>query len=55
MKTARERADEKREEKLQMISEQITSGRLTVRKMTAEERLRYPPRPDAPAKKPRRY
>jgi hypothetical protein len=55
MKTARERAEELRAEKLQKIGEQIASGRLIVRKMTAEERHRYPPRPDAPpARKPRR-
>ena len=55
MKTARERAEDLRAEKLQKISEQIASGRLIVRKMTAEERLRYPPRPDAPARKTRRF
>ncbi len=55
MKTTRERAEEKRAEKLQMISEQIASGRLIVRKMTVEERLRYPPRLDPPARRPRRY
>lgn len=55
MKTARERAEEARAEKLQKISDQIASGKLIVREMTPEERLRYPPRPDTDAKKPRRY
>lgn len=55
MKTSRERAEEARVEKLQKISEQIASGRLIVRKMTPEERLKYPPRPNTAAKKPRRY
>ena len=45
MKTARERAQEKREEKLDLVREQVKSGALVIRKMTAEERLRYPPRP----------
>ena len=51
MKTARERADEKREEKLAHIREQLASGALQIRQMTADERLRYPPRVDPP--KPR--
>ena len=55
MKTARERAEEIRAEKLQKIGEQIASGTLIVRKMTPEERLRYPLRPDTGAKKPKRY
>jgi hypothetical protein len=54
MKTARERADEKRAEKLKMIDEQIEDGRLIVREMTAEERARYPVRQDAPQGKPKR-
>jgi hypothetical protein len=55
MKTARERAEEVRAEKLQKISEQIASGRLIVRKMTPEERLRYPLRPVTTGKKAKRY
>lgn len=54
MKTTRERAEEKRVEKLQKIDEQIANGKLVVREMTAEERLRYPVRPSAPGDKPRR-
>jgi hypothetical protein len=45
MKTARERAEEKRQEKLDLIREQVESGSLTIRQMTADERRRYPPRP----------
>jgi hypothetical protein len=45
MKTPRERAEEKRQEKLDLVREQIESGALTIRQMTAEERRRYPPRP----------
>jgi hypothetical protein len=48
MKTARERAEEKRQEKLELIREQVESGDLTIREMTAEERRRYPPRPSRP-------
>jgi hypothetical protein len=55
MKTTRERAEEKRAEKLQMIDEQVANGRLLIRKMTVEERLRYPPIPRTLANKPRRY
>lgn len=48
MKTQRERAEEKRQEKLNVVREQIESGSLVVRKMTKEERRRYPPRDAAP-------
>ncbi len=44
MKTTRERADEKRAEKLEMVREQVESGSLVIRQMTDEERRRYPPR-----------
>jgi hypothetical protein len=50
VKSARERAEEKREAKLDLIREQVESGTLVIRKMTAAERRRYPPRP-APAKR----
>lgn len=55
MKTTRERAEEKREEKLQAIDQQVANGRLVVRKMTAEERLLYPVRERTGPPKPRRY
>jgi hypothetical protein len=55
MKTTRERAEEKRTEKLEMIHEQVVSGRLIIRKMTAEERTRYPPRPNIRPERARRY
>ncbi len=45
MKTTRERAEEKRQEKLELIREQVDSGALVIRRMTKEERRRYPPRP----------
>jgi hypothetical protein len=41
----RERAEEKRQEKLDQVREQVESGALKIRKMTAEERRQYPPRP----------
>lgn len=47
MKTARERAEEKREEKLELMREQVESGSLVIRKMTKEERRQYPRRPDS--------
>lgn len=45
MKTTRERAEEKRRAKLDLIREQVESGTLVIRQMTAAERRRYPPRP----------
>jgi hypothetical protein len=48
VKTARERAEEKRAEKLEMVRHQVESGSLVIRQMTDEERRRYPPRPSQP-------
>jgi hypothetical protein len=45
MKSARERAEERRQEKLLAMQQEIDAGRLTVRKMTAKERAAHPPRP----------
>lgn len=45
MRTSRERIEEKRREKLDLIREQVENGTLVIRRMTAEERRRYPPRP----------
>lgn len=50
MKTTRERAQERREEKLESVREQVESGSLVIRRMTDEERRRYPLR----AAKPKR-
>ena len=43
MKVTRGRAEEKRAEKLALVREQVESGSLVIRQMTAEERRRYPP------------
>jgi hypothetical protein len=51
MKSARERAEEKRQEKLEFVAEQVESGQLVIRQMTEEERRRYPSRPSE-AKRP---
>jgi len=48
MKTARERAEEKRQEKLAFVADQVEHGQLIVRQMTEEERRRYPPLPPQP-------
>ena len=48
MKSARERAEEKREAKLELVRDQVQSGSLVIRQMTDEERRRYPPRPPRP-------
>jgi hypothetical protein len=53
VKTARERAEEKRAEKLERVREQVESGSLVIRQMTAEERRRYPlvpPQPKRPSR-----
>jgi hypothetical protein len=50
VKTTRERAEEKRLAKLEVVREQVEDGSLVIRKMTNEERLRYPPRPERPKK-----
>ncbi len=48
MRTSRERAEDKRQAKLELVREQIENGALVVRQMTDEERERYPPRPPRP-------
>jgi hypothetical protein len=45
MLTQADRAAEKRRVKLEEMERQLKEGSLTIRKMTAEERKRYPPRP----------
>jgi hypothetical protein len=45
MSTARERQEQKRQEKLDLVQEQVDSGSLVIRKMTAAERKANPPRP----------
>lgn len=54
MKTTRERAEEKRQEKLDLVRQQLESGSLVIRQMTKEERRQYPPRPDQPRRLGRR-
>ena len=45
MSTQRERAEQKRREKLELIREQLDSGQLKIRQMTPAERAKHPPRP----------
>jgi hypothetical protein len=45
MLTQADRAAERRRAKLEEIRQQVKDGSLTIRKMTAEERKRYPPKP----------
>ena len=45
MKTPKDRAEERRQQKLADIREQVDSGELTIRKMTKKEREENPPRP----------
>jgi hypothetical protein len=44
VKTTRQRTDEKRQAKLDLVREQVDSGSLVIRQMTDEERRRYPRR-----------
>ena len=55
VKTTRERAEEKRQAKLDLVREQVQSGALVIRQMTDEERRRYPPRTAPPKRPGRRY
>ncbi len=55
MKTTRERAEERRQAKLEMVRDQVQEGSLVIRKMTEEERNRYPPRAARPPRTGRRY
>jgi hypothetical protein len=55
MKTAQQRAEERRREKLAAVQEQIRNGSLVIRQMTPEERARFPPRPDRHPHVARRY
>lgn len=54
MTSAWEGAEEQREAKLELIREQVESGSLAIRKMTKEERRRYPYRPASPKRTGRR-
>jgi hypothetical protein len=47
--TARKQ-EQRRQEKLDLVRQQVEEGSLTIRKMTPEERKKYPPRPRKPRK-----
>jgi hypothetical protein len=49
------RQQERHEQKLKDIREQVAQGRLVIRKMTAEERALYPPRDEAPRRRRSSY
>jgi hypothetical protein len=55
VKTTREKAEEKRQVKLDLIREQVQNGMLVIRQMTEEERRRYPARTTPPKRPGRRY
>jgi hypothetical protein len=48
MKPVRQRAEERRQEKLALVRQQIEDGSLVIRQMTPEERAKYPPRTRPP-------
>jgi hypothetical protein len=45
MKTVHERQEEQRQAKFELMRQQIKAGTLVVRKMTDEDRAKYPARP----------
>jgi hypothetical protein len=45
MKTPAERQQEKRDAKLEEIEREVKEGSLVIRKMTAAERKKFPPKP----------
>jgi hypothetical protein len=49
----RERAEEKRQEKLDQVRQQLESGSLVIRQMTEAERQRYPAQQPPPPKRGR--
>jgi len=51
MLTQADRAAEKRRTKLEDVQRQVEDGSLTIRKMTAEERKRFPPKTVEPRRK----
>jgi hypothetical protein len=51
MATPRDRAEEKRREKLALIRKQLDNGELTIRQMTPAERKQHPPNPDKPQRR----
>ncbi|HXP37252.1 MAG TPA: hypothetical protein VN817_05755 [Solirubrobacteraceae bacterium] len=48
--TQADRAAERRREKLEQIDQQVKDGSLKIRKMTAEERKRFPAQASRPPK-----
>ncbi len=54
MRTPQERAAQKRQEKLDQIQDQVSSGELVIRQMTPAERENNAPRPPKPKPKPAR-
>jgi hypothetical protein len=51
MKSARQRAEEKRAEKLAVVREQVENGSLVIRKMTEAERRLHQPRAAPPKRR----
>ncbi len=51
MSSQADRLATKRQAKLEDIEKQVKAGSLKIRKMTAEERKRFPPQPPRPRRK----
>jgi hypothetical protein len=50
VRTTRQRAEEQREAKLELVRQQVESGSLVIRQMTEEERRSNPPREARPTR-----
>jgi hypothetical protein len=50
--TQKDRAEEKRRQKLADIRDQVERGELSIRQMTPEERRKNPPRSREPRRRP---
>jgi hypothetical protein len=49
VKSVQQQQQERRRQRLEDIERQVKEGTLVIRKMTAEERRMYPPRPPSPS------
>ena len=50
---AQKKQEERRQEKLELINQQVKEGSLVIRKMTPTEREKYPARPADPKRRAR--
>jgi hypothetical protein len=51
VKATRQKTDEERQAKLDLVHDHVDSGSLVIRQMADEEGRRYPPRPTQPKRR----